>query len=143
MLVYDPRTFLKDREAFERNTLLTRMSPNEERISSSMCLKTETDCDATLKRNREPFVNGETKNHEATQKNDDSAIEIEYIPRIKWLDLSAQIFIHAGCFYGLYLVFTQAKLLTTLWGKANFLGPYIYVYIFNLIALIFNIVIEF
>jgi len=57
---------------------------------------------------------------ELTQKNDESTIEIEYIPRIKWLDLSAQIFIHAGCLYGLYLVFTQAKLLTSLWGKANF-----------------------
>lgn len=126
--MYGPRVFLDDRETFGRNTLLTRMSPNEERIPSAMCLKTEMDCNVTLKRNR--FANGETaKNHEATQKKDDSAIEIEYIPRIKWLDLGAQIFIHAGSLYGLYLVFTQAKLLTSLWGKANFLGPYVYVYV--------------
>lgn len=117
--VYGPQVFLDNRETFGRNTLLTRMSPNEERIPSA-CLKTEMDCNVTLKTNR--FANGETaKNHETTQKKDDSAIEIEYIPRIKWLDLSAQIFIHAGCLYGLYLVFTQAKLLTLLWGKANFL----------------------
>jgi len=92
------------------------MSPNEERIPPTMCPK-ETDCNMTLKRTR--LANNDTtmaKNYEATtQKNDESTIE--YVPRIKWLDLSAQIFIHAGCLYGLYLVFTQAKLLTSLWGK--------------------------
>ncbi|XP_071568358.1 acyl-CoA Delta-9 desaturase-like [Temnothorax nylanderi] len=93
-----------------------KMSPNEERIALTMCPKTETDCNVTLKRNR--LANGETmKNHEATtQKNDKSSIESEYVPRIKWLDLIAQIFIHGGCLYGLYLVFTQAKLLTPLWA---------------------------
>lgn len=96
---------------------LTKMSPNEERIPPTICSKTETDCNVTLKKNR--LANGETvKNHETTtQKNDDSVIKTEYVPRLKWLDLSAQIFIHAGCLYGLYLVLTQAKLLTTLWGR--------------------------
>lgn len=122
LLVHGPR-FLGDRKAFKRNTSLTRMSPNEERIPPTMCLKTETDCNVTLKRNR--LANDETtKNHEATsKKNDESANNVEYVPRIKWLDLSAQIFIHAGCLYGLYLVLTQAKLLTTLWGTAKFLVP--------------------
>lgn len=91
------------------------MSPNEERIPPTMCPKTEMDCDVTLRKNR--LANGETvNNHETTtEKNDDLAVETEYVPRIKWLDLSAQIFIHGGCLYGLYLVLTQAKLLTTLW----------------------------
>lgn len=44
-------------------------------------------------------------------------IQVEYKPRIKLLDLGVQIFIHVGCVYGIYLAFTQAKLLTTLWGK--------------------------
>ncbi|XP_034944269.1 acyl-CoA Delta(11) desaturase [Chelonus insularis] len=39
-----------------------------------------------------------------------------YIPKIKWLDLSVQIFIHVGCLYGLYLMFTKAKLLTSIWA---------------------------
>ncbi|XP_011698188.1 PREDICTED: acyl-CoA Delta(11) desaturase [Wasmannia auropunctata] len=91
------------------------MSPNEERIPPTMCPKTETDCNVTLKRNRNQLANDETaKGHEATiQKNDESAID--YVPRIKWLDLGAQIFIHGGSLYGLYLVLTQAKLLTALW----------------------------
>ncbi|XP_012529361.1 acyl-CoA Delta(11) desaturase [Monomorium pharaonis] len=88
------------------------MSPNEERIPPTICPKTETDCNV---KNR--LANGKTvKNHEtATQKNDDSTLQTEYVPRIKWLDLCAQFFIHAGCLYGFYLVLTQAKLLTTLW----------------------------
>jgi hypothetical protein len=48
------------------------------------------------------------------------AAKIEYVPRIKWLDLSAQIFIHVGFLYGFYLVLTQASWLTALWGKASF-----------------------
>lgn len=97
-----------------------KMSPNEEKISLMKYPETETDCNVTK---RNGLTNSETlKNHEMTiQKNDESATKIEYVPRIRWLDLSAQIFIHAGFLYGLYLVFTQAKLLTTLFGKANFL----------------------
>lgn len=41
----------------------------------------------------------------------------EFVPRIRWPDLVAQIFIHAGCVYGIYLIFAKAKLLTTLWGR--------------------------
>lgn len=42
---------------------------------------------------------------------------VEYVPRIKWPDLAAQTFIHFGCVYGFYLCLTQAKALTSLWGK--------------------------
>lgn len=54
----------------------------------------------------------ESEKDPATQK-------VEYTPRIKWPDLAAQIFIHAGGFYGIYLIIFEAKLLTSLWG--NFL----------------------
>ncbi|KAG8036724.1 hypothetical protein G9C98_004046 [Cotesia typhae] len=47
--------------------------------------------------------------------NNNSSNNIVYTPKIKWLDLSAQIFIHTGCLYGLYLLLTEAKLLTGLW----------------------------
>jgi hypothetical protein len=40
-----------------------------------------------------------------------------YVPRIMWPDLFAQIFLHSGCLYGLYLALTQAKIYTNLWGK--------------------------
>lgn len=92
------------------------MSPNEERIPVTMCPKTETNCDVTLKRSR--LANGDpVKDCETTiPQNDESANKIEYVPCIKWLDLGAQVFIHAGCLYGLYLVLTQAKLLTSLWA---------------------------
>lgn len=40
----------------------------------------------------------------------------KFVPQIQWPDLVAQIFIHAGGLYGLYLVFTDAKLLTSLWA---------------------------
>ncbi|XP_017758614.1 PREDICTED: acyl-CoA Delta(11) desaturase-like [Eufriesea mexicana] len=43
----------------------------------------------------------------------------EFVPRIRWPDLVAQIFIHAGCVYGIYLIFAKAKLLTTLWAFAT------------------------
>lgn len=42
-----------------------------------------------------------------------------YKPSIKWPDLAAQLFIHAGALYGLYLMFIQAKVLTSIWGKKN------------------------
>lgn len=88
------------------------MSPNENRISST----TTTELKDRLKKNR--TVNGESidaKGQQMVQKDESTEIKVEYVPKIKWLDLSAQIFIHAGGLYGLYLVFTQAKLLTTLW----------------------------
>lgn len=50
------------------------------------------------------------------EKHPSSERPVEYVPKIKWLDLFVQIFIHGGCFYGFYLMFTQAKLLTSLWA---------------------------
>ncbi|XP_018393199.1 PREDICTED: acyl-CoA Delta(11) desaturase-like [Cyphomyrmex costatus] len=91
-----------------------KMSPNEERVSPTICPKAETDCNMTLKKNR--LANDQSaQNHKATIEKNDESIEIKYVPRIKWLDFSAQFFIHAGFLYGLYLVLTQAKLLTSLW----------------------------
>jgi len=96
------------------------MSPNENRILST----TTTTMDDTLKRNQ--IINGgsiNAKEQQTVRKDESTEVKVEYVPRIKWLDLGAQIFVHVGGLYGLYLVFTQAKLLTTLWGKAKyFLG---------------------
>ncbi|XP_063978102.1 acyl-CoA Delta-9 desaturase isoform X2 [Diachasmimorpha longicaudata] len=61
---------------------------------------------------------GVTKNDVVNVKNHcDGGEEMKmYKPAIKWPDLVVQIFIHAGCGYGLYLIFTEAKWLTTLWA---------------------------
>ncbi|CAD7085325.1 unnamed protein product [Hermetia illucens] len=45
----------------------------------------------------------------------------DYHPRIRWLDLLAQAFIHVGCIYGFYLLF-YAKLLTVVWVFATILA---------------------
>lgn len=45
---------------------------------------------------------------------------IPFIPRIRWPDLIAQLFIHIGGLYGLYLMIVSAKIYTTLFGKLIF-----------------------
>ncbi|KAF7990679.1 hypothetical protein HCN44_000484 [Aphidius gifuensis] len=64
-----------------------------------------------------------SKNNNCMIKDENNTTKIEnnderqfYKPTIKWLDLTAQIFIHAGAIYGLYLMFIQAKLLTSFWA---------------------------
>jgi hypothetical protein len=44
--------------------------------------------------------------------------KINYVPKWRWPDLAVQLFIHLGCLYGFYLIFTSVKMLTTLWGKS-------------------------
>ncbi|XP_039969009.1 acyl-CoA desaturase [Bactrocera tryoni] len=43
--------------------------------------------------------------------------EIEYNPQIRWPDLIAQVFLHTGALYGIYLLF-QARFYTILWVVA-------------------------
>lgn len=52
----------------------------------------------------------------ATAKSNNKA-ETPFVPRIRWPDLIVQLFIHLGCLYGIFLMFTSAKLLTSLLGK--------------------------
>ena len=58
--------------------------------------------------------------NEIETNNENQEENLAYVPQIKWLDLAAQIFIHFGCLYGLYLIITQAKIYTSLWGKQNY-----------------------
>lgn len=44
----------------------------------------------------------------------------EFVARIRWPDLSAQLFIHLGCLYGFYLMLVAAKIYTSLFGKFCF-----------------------
>lgn len=43
----------------------------------------------------------------------------EYSPQIRWPDLIAQLFIHGGALYGIYLMFTAAQWRTVLWGESH------------------------
>lgn len=45
--------------------------------------------------------------------------EEEFVPRIRWPDFTAQVFIHLGCLYGVYLSLVSAKVYTTLFGKLS------------------------
>jgi hypothetical protein len=44
--------------------------------------------------------------------------KINFEAKWRWPDLTVQLFIHLGCLYGFYLIFTSVKMLTTLWGKS-------------------------
>ena len=46
----------------------------------------------------------------------------DYVSQWRYPDLAAQLFIHVGCLYGFYLVFTSVKVLTLIWGKSEFCG---------------------
>ncbi|XP_075224982.1 acyl-CoA Delta-9 desaturase-like [Lycorma delicatula] len=46
----------------------------------------------------------------------DSLIGKKYVPKIRWPDLLAQIFVHCGGLFGLYLILTSAKALTIFWA---------------------------
>uniref|UniRef100_A0A1B6G1D1 Fatty acid desaturase domain-containing protein n=1 Tax=Cuerna arida TaxID=1464854 RepID=A0A1B6G1D1_9HEMI len=39
-----------------------------------------------------------------------------YTPRIRWPDLLAQLFVHGGALYGMFLIITAARWYTTLWA---------------------------
>ena len=55
-----------------------------------------------------------------TSEEKPATLDVKYTPRIRWLDLMAQIFVHFGGIYGVYLMFASAQLVTTLWGNYNF-----------------------
>lgn len=51
------------------------------------------------------------------QQEDVGKKEEEFVPRLRWPDFTAQVFVHLGCLYGFYLVLVSAKIYTTLFGK--------------------------
>lgn len=54
------------------------------------------------------------KETEATSEGQDQ--KTEYVPRIRWPDLFAQLFIHGGALYGIFLMLTVARIYTSIWG---------------------------
>ena len=89
------------------------MSPDKNRVSPTVCEMLE-----------EKYKGNESKNRRLAETDDFLAADenyrsskVEYVPHTMWPDLMALLFVHVGCIYGLYLIFTQAKLLTAIWGK--------------------------
>jgi len=48
-----------------------------------------------------------------------SIAKSDYVSQWRYPDLAVQLFIHVGCLYGFYLVFTSVKVLTLIWGKSE------------------------
>lgn len=55
-------------------------------------------------KNDEELVKGDNKNE-------------EFKSQIRWPDFTAQVFIHGGCVYGLYLALFHARFYTSLFGN--------------------------
>jgi len=113
--VDDPRSFLEDHTLHTHS--LSRMSPDEKKVRPVARAAPTAKVDQMV---NDDSAKGSLDATQRDASTSSMTAKIEYVPRIKWLDLSVQIFIHAGCLYGLYLVLTQAKWLTMLWGKASF-----------------------
>lgn len=93
------------------------MSSSKDRVPATACEVSQL---------KDEYKENDSKNRKLAETDDYLAVDetyrsskVEYVPRITWPDLIALIFVHVGCIYGLYLIFTEAKLLTTLWGKCN------------------------
>ena len=89
------------------------MSPDKNRVPPTVYEMLEEKYKGNDSENRRL---AETDDFLAADENYRSS-KVEYVPRITWPDLLALLFVHVGCIYGLYLIFTEAKLLTTVWGK--------------------------
>lgn len=94
-----------------------KMSSSKDRVPATACEVSQL---------KDEYKENDSKNRKLAETDDYLAVDetyrsskVEYVPRITWPDLIALIFVHVGCIYGLYLIFTEAKLLTTLWGKCN------------------------
>lgn len=94
-------------------TKIEKMSPNEERMPVMVHKILENENEGSNKKNGRLA----TTDDFLTADESYCGSKAEHVSRIRWLDLIAQIFIHGGSVYGIYLVFTEANLLTALWGK--------------------------
>ncbi|XP_043273754.1 acyl-CoA Delta-9 desaturase-like [Venturia canescens] len=97
------------------------MSPDEERIPTTMPIQEVEVGVPSSPKIVEPEI-CEMKQRKGGHANEEESLEVgvdkpvEYVPALKWPDLLAQIFIHVGFVYGFGLIFTKAKLLTSLWA---------------------------
>lgn len=87
-------------------------------LGNKMCL-TSTENSVKQRTSSVPTIDNVTTNHSEIDKNCNknlmsSTKQTEFKPQIRWPDLFAQIFIHAGCLYGFYLL-AYVKLYTILW----------------------------
>jgi hypothetical protein len=60
------------------------------------------------------------RRNEIAETKTKSVAKSDYVSQWRWPDLAVQLFIHVGCLYGFYLMFTSVKVLTSIWGKSYF-----------------------
>ena len=60
------------------------------------------------------------RRNETAETKTKSVAKSDYVSQWRWPDLAVQLFIHVGCLYGFYLMFTSVKVLTSIWGKSYF-----------------------
>ena len=57
---------------------------------------------------------------DTAQTGSKSTAKSDYVSKWRYPDLAVQLFIHIGCLYGFFLMFTSVKVLTLIWGKSEF-----------------------
>lgn len=94
----------RDRTAIETLTKNTNNTCNTEHSSKMTHLNNNNDY-----KNGVPKINGSVS---AVDENKE-----KFVPKLRWPDLIAQIFLHAGAVYGFIFQFYRIKLFTFFWCK--------------------------
>jgi stearoyl-CoA desaturase (Delta-9 desaturase) len=84
---------------------------------------TETDPEDKISVRSRLLIKKDENHNESTnfshfKVSQETSDKVEFIPRIRWPDLIAQVFIHVGAVYGLfYLITFKAVVYTYVWCK--------------------------
>ena len=92
----------------DANMNCTKQPPPEEATS-----------DVDIPAGSTPTVIKSVTRTETAENGSKSIAKSDYVSQWRYPDLTVQLFIHVGCLYGLYLVFTSVKVFTSIWGKSE------------------------
>ena len=104
------------------DSMSSNSSGRSSRSSSPEDLPRTTRASRRGARKASPSESGYHSEHDETPEKQTSGIHgvlqpgEEYTPRLRYPDLAAQILVHVGGLYGLYLMFTSCQLVTSLWA---------------------------
>lgn len=88
------------------------ISPDDGSVRSRLISSEGKKIDDSPKLSHSKEIN---ETNEANSKSDDKTL---FVPKIRWPDLIAQVFIHGGSIYGLYYLITlRAAFYTYIWCK--------------------------
>lgn len=75
----------------------------------------EAKSDVDIPAGSTPTVISSVTRTETAENGSKSFAKSDYVSQWRYPDLTVQLFIHVGCLYGFYLVFTSVKVLTLIW----------------------------